>query len=118
MLYRPQLPVGRNFVEVVSPYFVYPILVIDTKSTGEHTFQLLHPFTRYVTERIGEPIYLKPIDKLQYLFEEPGFSIASFIFSGSGMFVIFGVFMYLCYSKLMPTLEEAQLAPESGQNRR
>lgn len=90
-------------------------MMVDTKSTGESSINLIHPFTRNIIERTGEPVYIKPIDRLQYLFEEPGFSLASFLFSGTGMFLMFGVGMYLCYSKLMPTLEEAQLAPESAQ---
>jgi hypothetical protein len=87
--------------------------MIDTKSTGENSFHLVHPITRTIIERAGEPIVLKSIDRLQYLYEEAGFSIAGFLFSGTGMFLMFGVFVYLCYSNLMPKLEEAQLAPES-----
>lgn len=92
--------------------------MIDTKSTGESSINLIHPFTRAILERTGEPIYLKPIDRLQYLFEEPGFSLSSFLFSGTGMFLMFGVGIYMCYSKLMPKFEEAQLAPESAQAHR
>lgn len=92
--------------------------MIDTKSTGENSFHFVHPFTRTILERAGEPLVLKSVDRLQYLFEEPSFSIASFLFSGTGMFLLFGVGMYLCYSNLMPKLEEAQLAPESAEAHR
>jgi hypothetical protein len=108
------LPSGKNFVEVISPYEVFPLLMIESRPAGSQ-YRLVHPFTRQIIQNITEPIYLKPIDRLQYLFEEPGFSLAGFLFSGTGMFLMFGVGMYFCYSKLMPKLEEAQLAPESAQ---
>jgi hypothetical protein len=92
--------------------------MIDTKATGENSFHLVHPFTRNIMEKTGEPIYLKPVDRLQYLFEEAGFSIMSFLFSGTGLFLVFGVFIYLCYNNIMPKLEEAQLAPESANSHR
>jgi len=48
---------------------------------------------------------LKPIDRMQYLFEEQGFSITSFLFSGTGLFVMGGIFLYTCYKQIMPKLE-------------
>jgi hypothetical protein len=104
-------------VEVISAYDVYPLLMIDSRQSGNQ-YRLVHPYTRLVLQNVTEPIYLKPIDRLQYLFEEPGFSLTGFLFSGTGMFLMFGVGMYLCYNKLMPKLEEAQLAPESAQAHR
>jgi hypothetical protein len=56
-------------VEVISTYHLYPLMMVDTKSTGESSINLIHPFTRQILEHTGEPIYLKPIDRLQYLFE-------------------------------------------------
>ena len=92
--------------------------MIDTKATGENSFHLVHPFTRNIMEKTGEPIYLKPVDRLQYIFEEAGFSIMSFILSGTGLLLYLGVFIYLCYNNIMPKLEEAQLAPESANSHR
>jgi hypothetical protein len=59
-----------------------------------------------------QPI-VTPIDKIHYFEPEGGFSITSFLFSGTGLFLMMGVFMMICYKQVMPKLEEAQEAPES-----
>ena len=65
-------------------------------------------------ETVRQPVMLKPLDRMQYLFEEQGFSITGFLFSGTGLFVVGGIFLYICYKQVMPKLEEAQMAPESA----
>jgi hypothetical protein len=62
-------------------------------------------------ERVYEPILLKPLERIQYLFEEPGFKLTSFLFSGPGLMICVGGLLYLCYKTVMPKLEEAQMAP-------
>jgi hypothetical protein len=48
---------------------------------------------------------LTPIEKINYFDVEGGFSIKSVLFSGYGMMIVMGVFLYFCYSNIMPKLE-------------
>ena len=105
---------NRNFLEVVSSHYIYPILIIDQRTNGPTTFQLVHPFTRQIMEPVSEPVFLKPFEKMQYLTEEQPFNIASFLFSGTGLFLVGGIFLYMCYTSVLPKLEEAQMAPETA----
>ena len=73
----------------------------------------MHPITRQIIEQVSEPVYLKPLDRVQYVMEEQPFNIMGFLFSGTGMFVMGGAMLYFCYKTVMPKLEEAQMAPES-----
>ena len=100
---------------MVSNNFVYPILLIDQRTNQAPSYQLVHPFTRQIMEQVSEPIYLKPMERLQYVVEDQAFNIMSFVFSGTGLFVVGGVFLYFCYKTVMPKLEEAQMAPEATQ---
>ena len=50
---RPNLPIGRNFVEVVSHNYAYPLLMIDSRQSGEVAYNLVHPFTKQIIERIS-----------------------------------------------------------------
>jgi len=101
-------------VEVISSNYIYPLLIIDSRPNAQNVYQLVHPFTRQIMEQVNEPIYLKPIDRMQYVMDEQPFNIMSFLFSGTGMFVMGGAFLYLCYKTVLPKLEEAQMAPEGG----
>jgi len=38
--------------------------------------------------------------------------LTSFLFSGTGLMLLVGGGLYLCYKQVMPKLEEAQMAPE------
>ena len=100
---------------MVSNNYVYPILIIDQRQNKQPIYQLVNPFTRQIMEQVQEPVYLKPIDRMQYLVEEQPFNIAGFLFSGTGLFLMGGIFLYFCYKSVMPQLEEAQMAPESSQ---
>jgi hypothetical protein len=60
---------NRNFIEIVSNNYVYPLLIVDQKANGPASYQLVHPFTRQIIEPVSEPIYLKPFDRIQYLVE-------------------------------------------------
>ena len=66
-------------------------------------------------EQVNEPLYLRPIEKMQYVMEEQPFNIMGFLFSGTGMFVMGGAMLYFCYKTVIPKLEEAQSAPEGSQ---
>ena len=100
-------------VEVVSDIYLYPILMIDQRPQQERKFSLLHPGTRQILKTVQEPIVLTPIEKINYYDVEGGFSITSVLFSGYGMMIVMGVFMYFCYSNIMPKLDEAQEAPQA-----
>lgn len=89
--------------------------MIDSRQSGEVAYNLVHPFTKQIIERVAEPILLKPVDRVQYLVEEPGFKLATFLFSGPGLMIMIGGGLYLCYKSIIPKLEEAQLAPEAQQ---
>jgi len=52
---------------------------------------------------------------MQYLVDEQPFNIMGFLFSGTGLFLVGGVFLYMCYKTVLPKLEEAQMAPEGAQ---
>ena len=52
---------------------------------------------------------------MQFVIEEQPFNIMSFLFSGTGLFLFGGVFLYMCYKQVLPKLEEAQMAPEGNQ---
>lgn len=95
---------GRNFVEVVSNNYAYPLLMIDSKATGEVAYNLVHPHSKMIMERVSEPISLRPIERMTYLFEEQGFKLSAFLFSGPGLMIVIGGFLYLCYKTVMPKL--------------
>ena len=89
------------------------MLIIDSRPNAQNIYQLVHPITRQIIEQVSEPVYLKPLDRVQYVMEEQPFNIMGFLFSGTGMFVMGGAMLYFCYKTVMPKLEEAQMAPES-----
>jgi hypothetical protein len=100
---------------VVSSQYIYPLLLIEQRPGKQPSYQLVHPFSRQIMEQVSEPIYLKPFEKMQFLVEEQPFNIMGFLFSGTGLFVLGGAFLYICYKQVMPKLEEAQMAPEAPQ---
>ena len=44
----PNLVYSRNFIEIVSNNYVYPILLLDQRPNSPPTYQLVHPFTRQI----------------------------------------------------------------------
>ena len=88
----------------MSSNYIYPLLIIDQRPNSAPSYQLVHPFTRQIMEPVSEPLYLKPVDRLQFLVEETPFSIGSFLFSGTGLFLVGGLFLYFCYKSVMPKL--------------
>ena len=52
---------------------------------------------------------------MQFVIEEQPFNIMNFMFSGTGLFLMGGIFLYMCYKSVLPKLEEAQMAPEGAQ---
>ena len=52
---------------------------------------------------------------MQFVIEEQPFNIMNFMFSGTGLFLMGGIFLYMCYKSVLPKLEEAQMAPEGTQ---
>ena len=47
-------------------------------------FKLVHPLTRQIIDQVTEPIYLKPIERMQFVIDEQPFNIMNFMFSGIG----------------------------------
>jgi len=78
--------------------------MITSRPTGEVSYHLVHPYSKVIMERTFEPISLKPIERMTYLFEEPGFKLTAFLFSGPGMMIVIGGLLYLCYKTVMPKL--------------
>ena len=65
----PSLLYSRNILEVVSSNYVYPLLIVDQRPNSSPSSQLIHPFTRQIMEPVSEPLYLKPVERLQFLVE-------------------------------------------------
>lgn len=42
---------------------------------------------------------------MQYIIEDQPFNIMSFLFSGTGLFLMGGVMLYFCYKSVIPKLE-------------
>jgi len=87
--------------------------MIDQRVQHERKFSLLHPGTRQIIKTVQEPIVLSPIERINYFEVEGGFSLKSILFSGYGMMIMVGIFMYFCYQNIMPKLDEAQEAPSA-----
>jgi hypothetical protein len=43
--------------------------MIDSRSTGEVSYNLVHPHSKLIIERTFDPLVLKPIERNTYLFE-------------------------------------------------
>lgn len=54
---------------MVSSNYVYPLLIVDQRPNSSPSYQLIHPFTRQIMEPVSEPLYLKPVERLQFLVE-------------------------------------------------
>ena len=79
--------------------------MVDSRQSGEVAYNLVHPNTKQIIERVTEPIFLRPLERIQYLVEEPGFKLGAFLFSGPGLMIVLGGGLYLCYKSLLPKLE-------------
>lgn len=43
--------------------------MIDSRPNGDTSYSLVNPFTKQVIERVYEPISIKPLDRIVYLYE-------------------------------------------------
>ena len=77
--------------------------MIDKRGGGAPKMRWLHPYDRKVLKSITEPV-LMPLEKIKYFEPESGISVASFLASGNGIFILMGIMMVICY-KAMPKMD-------------
>ena len=86
-------------MEVISTEYLFPVLLINQKAEGMVAMKWLNPIDRKVLKVVHEPVVM-PLEKIIYFEPETGFTLAAFMASGNGMFLMMGVMMFFCYQAL------------------